>query len=81
MELYLIKSTIALSIFYLFYWIFFRNSAYYTLNRLYLLLALLQAIILPFFQFSFHQESFGAIVSSVLTPVVFTTSQIGSQVH
>ena len=58
---YLIKSGIALSVFYLFYWLLMRKSTHFGLNRLTLATSLLASLVLP-------------LIKIDLTPEVVATS-------
>jgi len=58
---YLIKSGIALSVFYLFYWLLMRKSTHFGLNRLTLATSLIASLILP-------------LIKIDLTPEVVATS-------
>ena len=51
-EIYLLKSVIALSLLYTFYWLVLRNETYYSWNRLFLLFAMVISILAPIFSFS-----------------------------
>jgi hypothetical protein len=51
-EIYLLKSMIALSLLYCFYWFVLRNETYYSWNRLFLLLTLIVSFLFPMFRFS-----------------------------
>jgi len=53
---YLIKSGVALLVFYLFYWIFMRKSTHFGLNRLTLSLALIASLVLPFIHIDLTPE-------------------------
>lgn len=53
---YLIKSGIALSVFYLFYWLLMRKSTHFGLNRLTLATSLLASLILPLFKINITPE-------------------------
>lgn len=68
---YLIKSGIALSVFYLFYWLLMRKSTHFGLNRLTLAISLLASLVLPLIKIDLSPE---VVASSI--PVVsldFTT--------
>jgi hypothetical protein len=70
LEEYLIKSVLIAAIYFGFYWLFLRNRTFYKLNRIYLLLALMQAIILPFFQINIQDVPIGNFVNSTLPPLI-----------
>lgn len=53
---YLIKSGIALSVFYLAYWLLMRKSTHFGLNRLMLALSLLASLALPLIRFDLSPE-------------------------
>jgi hypothetical protein len=46
---FLLRASIGLILFYLVYWLFLRNETFYRGNRLFLLLALVSAVIIPLF--------------------------------
>lgn len=45
---YLVKSALALAVFYFFYWIFLRRDTHFMLNRLVLVASLILSLLLPF---------------------------------
>lgn len=53
---YLLKSGIALSVFYLFYWLLMRKSTHFGLNRFTLSVSLLASLILPLFKIDLTPE-------------------------
>jgi TonB family protein len=53
---YLIKSGIALSVFYLFYWLLMRKSTHFGLNRLTLATSLIASLVLPLFKIDLTPE-------------------------
>lgn len=53
---YLIKSGIALTVFYFFYWMLMRRSTYFVLNRLTLVAALIGSLILPLIRINLTPE-------------------------
>src|SRR5680860_803378 len=56
---FLIKSSTGMVLFYLVYWLFLRKETFYSANRWFLLIALISALLLPFFpvQYSVFIES------------------------
>ena len=50
--LYIIQSSISISIFYIFYVLLFKREAYFTFNRYYLLFAIFTSLLLPLINFS-----------------------------
>ncbi|MFD2565158.1 M56 family metallopeptidase [Aquimarina rubra] len=71
--LYLLKSSITLSLFYLVYILFLRKETFFTLNRHFLLAGIISSLLLPFLEFTtveyiekpvFHSIEFTAITSS-----------------
>jgi hypothetical protein len=46
---FLLRASAGLMLFYLVYWLFLRNETFYRGNRLFLLLALVSAVIIPLF--------------------------------
>jgi len=53
---YLLKSGIALSVFYLFYWLLMRKSTHFGLNRLTLASSLIASLVLPLFKIDLTPE-------------------------
>lgn len=53
---YLVKSSISLLAFYLFFWILNRKSTHFMLNRIVLLFGLVSSLILPFIHINFAPE-------------------------
>jgi len=75
---YLIKSGIALSVFYLFYWLLMRKSTHFGLNRITLAASLLASLILPLFKIDLTPEVIAAnipVMSLDLTNVVQIVSK------
>ncbi len=75
---YLIKSGIALSVFYLFYWLLMRKSTHFGLNRLTLAVTLLASLVLPFFKIDFMPEAVATgipVMSLDLTNIVQVVSK------
>jgi hypothetical protein len=76
-EIYLLKSMIALSLLYCFYWFVLRNETYYSWNRFFLLASLIVSFLFPMFSFTIQSISSGSfinlpdpvIISGYLTPV------------
>ncbi|MHC1702497.1 MAG: TonB family protein [Tenuifilaceae bacterium] len=83
MELYLLKSTIALSSLYAFYWFFLRNETYFGWNRIYLISSLLVSLVLPLIKISiFHdvERSIGNLISpAVISTLNYSNSVIEKQ--
>ena len=46
---FLIRASAGITLFYIVYWIFLRNETFYNANRLFLLFALISAVLLPLF--------------------------------
>jgi TonB family protein len=75
---YLIKSGIALSVFYLFYWLFMRRSTHFGLNRITLAASLLASLVLPLFEIDLTPEAVASnipVMSIDLTNVVQVISK------
>jgi len=75
---YLIKSGIALSVFYLFYWLLMRKSTHFGLNRITLATSLIASLVLPLFKIDLAPEVVAAnipVMSIDLTNVVQVVSQ------
>lgn len=67
--IYLLKSSLSLALFYLFYWFFLRKETFYRLNRIYLLGSMVLSIILPFFEVSAVRVE-NPVVMNILREVV-----------
>jgi len=52
---YMIKSALTLTLLYVIYWFFMRRETFFTLNRLYLLSAILFSVFVPVFNFTISQ--------------------------
>lgn len=75
---YLIKSSIALSVFYLFYWMLMRKSTHFTLNRFTLATSLLASLVLPLIKINLTPEVVAAslpVMSLDLTTIVQVVSK------
>ena len=75
---YLIKSGIALSVFYLFYWLLMRKSTHFGLNRLTLATSLIASLVLPLIKIDLTPEVVAAnipVMSLDLTTVVQIVSK------
>ena len=75
---YLIKSGIALSVFYLFYWLLMRKSTHFGLNRLTLATSLLASLMLPLINIDLTPEVVATsipVISIDLTTIVQTVSK------
>jgi bla regulator protein blaR1 len=79
--IYLIQSTISLSVFYFFFQVVFRHEAYFRFNRYYLLSAMLLSVLLPFANINMNQIIFGysslpLIEAPVHSLVEYTLSEV-----
>jgi len=75
---YLIKSGIALSVFYLFYWLLMRKSTHFGLNRLTLATSLLASLVLPLIKIDLTPEVVASsipVISLDLTTIVQVVSK------
>jgi TonB family protein len=75
---YLIKSGLALSVFYLFYWLLMRKSTHFGLNRLTLAVSLLASLVLPLIKIDLTPEVVATsipVMSLNLTTVVQIVSK------
>lgn len=77
MEIYLLKSSVALSILYTFYWILLRRETYFNLNRIYLILTLLISFISPLFEFSYFGQASGKLVNIISPIIISSNEQLG----
>lgn len=68
--LYLLVSTLSLSVFLLFYYLFLRKETYYTGNRIYLLFTGVISLIIPFMKNLLPQTGYTEQISFVLSPVL-----------
>ncbi len=69
---YLIQVVSASGVLYLFYFIFLKNTTYFKLNRVYLIIAMLLPPILPFIQIPIEQTEITYAVPIVLDEIVVT---------
>ena len=75
---YLIKSGIALSVFYLFYWLLMRKSTHFGLNRLTLAISLIASLVLPLIKIDLTPEVVATsipVMSLDLTTIVQVVSK------
>lgn len=68
-DLYLIKSVLALSCLYTFYWFIMRNETYYSWNRMFLLFSLVISFVFPMFNYSVQSIS-SETITNLIEPVV-----------
>jgi hypothetical protein len=76
MEIYLIKSSIALTILYTFYWLLLRNETYFGWNRIYLISSIFISLISPLINITIFEKA-GASIGNIIQPVIVST-QIGA---
>jgi len=76
MEIYLFKSSIALTILYAFYWLLLRNETYFGWNRLYLISSIFISLISPLINITIFEKA-GVSIGNIIQPVIVST-QIGS---
>jgi hypothetical protein len=74
MEIYLIKSSIALTIVYSFYWLLLRNETYFGWNRVYLISSILISLISPLLKIT-SLEKVGTNISNMLEPVIISNQR------
>ncbi|MBN2174388.1 MAG: TonB family protein [Bacteroidales bacterium] len=74
---YLLQSGISLTLFYIMYWLFLRNETFFTLNRIYLLAAILISMVIPLFHISFQINKNGSNLILLLDAVTITPEKIG----
>ncbi len=55
MEAYLLKSAVAISVFYSLYWLLLRNETYFKLNRAYLILSIAISMFAPLLKFNIFE--------------------------
>lgn len=72
MELYLIKSSIALSILYAFYWMFLKNETLFGWNRVFLITSLLVSLFFPLLSIVSFQSIQNSI-GNILNPIVINS--------
>ncbi|MBE0646340.1 MAG: M56 family metallopeptidase [Bacteroidales bacterium] len=75
---YLVQSSVCLAALYMVYWLFLRKDTFFTINRIYLLLAGLFSLIIPLFSFQFTASGSMAPVMIFLEPVLITPEKIES---
>lgn len=56
-QMYIIKSIIALSVMFCFYWVMLRNETLFSWNRRYLLFSMIIALVIPFLKITFNQST------------------------
>lgn len=69
---FLLLSTLCLTVFLLFYYMFLRKDTYYTGNRFYLLFTGLVSLLIPFFKNLLPLNGYSKQISIVLSPVLIT---------
>lgn len=69
MEIYLLKSTVALSLLYTFFWLFLRNETYFRWNRIYLISSMLVSLFFPLFKITLLQNAHQSI-NLITSPLV-----------
>lgn len=69
-QIYLMESSLALAVFYLFYAVLLKKETYYRLNRIYLLVSALFSVVIPFFNFQVPEEKLSGRMSVLLSPVI-----------
>ncbi|MEI7500332.1 MAG: M56 family metallopeptidase [Bacteroidota bacterium] len=74
--LYLIKSTLCLSLLYTVYWLFLRRETFFQLNRLYMLTMVLFSMLFPLFPFHLTFSDSSAIIVMLLEPVMITPEKM-----
>lgn len=72
MEIYLIKSSIALTILYTFYWLLLRNETYFKWNRVYLILSIIISLVSPLITLTIFKNT-SASISNIIQPVIIST--------
>lgn len=66
---YMLKASICIAVFYLFYWLVLRNSTYFLLNRLYLVGGLLLSFIIPVLHVSIFKDQSNNVFLHMMPPV------------
>ena len=74
MEIYLLKSSVALSILYTFYWLLLRRETYFNLNRIYLISALIISFVSPLFEIPFLGQTNAKLVN-ILSPIIVSSKE------
>ena len=74
--LYLLQSAFILAVMYSVYWIFLRKDTFFHINRAYLLLSVLLALLVPLFNFSFIAGNPASAVMVLLDPVLITPEKV-----
>ena len=65
LPVYIIKSSLAIAILYLFYWLFLRNETYFGWNRLYLLISIAISLAFPLIKFNFFHDSANSFIATI----------------
>ncbi len=75
---YLIQSSVCIAALYMVFWLFLRKDTFFTINRIYLLLAILFSLIVPLFSFQFMTPQTMTPVMIFLQPVLITPEKLES---
>lgn len=78
-ELYLLKSTVALSFLFVFYWLVLRKETFHSLNRVFLLGTLLISGLCPLISFSLQNISTGTFYT-LIDPIVVQAQAMANPV-
>lgn len=78
-ELYLLKSTVALSFLFVFYWLVLRKETFHSLNRIFLLGTLLISGLCPLISFSLQNISTGTFYT-LIDPIVVQAQAMANPV-
>jgi len=71
MEIYLLKSTIAISVLYAFYWLLLRNETYFGWNRVYLISSIIISLVSPLLHIPLFENA-GEAINNVIQPAVIS---------
>jgi hypothetical protein len=72
MEIYLLKSTIALTVLYTFYWLFLRNETHFGWNRVYLISTIFISLVSPLIKINLFEKA-GSSLNYLIQPVIIST--------
>ena len=67
---YILKVSICIIVFYMFYALVLRNCTFFLLNRLYLILGILLSFIVPVLDFSIFQSQSNNVLSDIIQPIL-----------
>ena len=73
---YILESTICLSVLYVVYWFFLRRDTFFQLNRLFLLFMVIFSLLIPFLSFQWIPSNQSSAFMVLLDPVLITPAKM-----